>query len=267
MAEAYQKIADSTLLRTFANDPPPNAIIAPPDGLFASGWADKDTPPAQWINALYKDFGEKINHSLQHGIAKWDAVKTYNAGDCVTHTGTPWLSVATSTGSAPSSGNLNWVTLATGRGISGSMYAAHGGDVALTTTAAAIPVNSNIQDGAGSIDHDTVTNNSRFTVNKDGMYEYNFQANILTTSGSPDGCYLWIAKNGTELPNSAYAHESKNQDATHQVNVSGTILLDDGDYIELFAVADTNGHYSLDFTASSGSRPAVPSVVVNMKGW
>ena len=69
MAEAYQKIADSTLLRTFANDPPPNAIIAPPDGLFASGWSGLDTPPAQWINSIYQEFGEKINHSLQHGIA------------------------------------------------------------------------------------------------------------------------------------------------------------------------------------------------------
>lgn len=267
MAELYQKIGNANLLRTFANDPPAGAVVAPFNELFASGWAGEDTPPAEYINYLYQQFGEKINHLLQHGIPKWITAKEYNAGDVVVHTNTPWLCVATNTSSTPNTASVNWIPIATGRGITGSMYAAHGADVTVATTAAAVPVNTNIQDGAGSIDHDTVTNNSRFVVNRAGMFEYTIQANVLTTSGSPNNCYLWVAKNGTALANSASIVSSKNNAETTQICLSGTILLAVNDYIELFVVSDTSGHYSLDAVPASGGRPAVPSVVVNMKGW
>jgi hypothetical protein len=267
MAELYQKIGNANLLRTWSNDPPAGAVVAPQNEKFASGWAGLDTPPAEWINYLYQQFGEKINHLLQHGIPKWITAKEYTAGDVVVHTSTPWLAVATNTSSAPSGASVNWVPLASGRGITGSMYAAHGADVTVTTTAAAVPVNTNINDSAGSIDHDTVTNNSRFVVNRTGIYEYEFQAHVLTTHASPANCYLWIAKNGTALANSAYVTSAKALNAIHQVTVAGTISLNANDYIELFTKADTNGEYTLDFTATAGGVPAIPSVVVNMKGW
>jgi hypothetical protein len=267
MAELYQKIGNANLLRTFANDPPAGAVVAPFNELFASGWAGEDTPPAEWINYLYQQFGEKINHLLQHGIPKWITAKEYTAGDVVVHTGTPWLCVATNTSSTPNTASVNWIPIATGRGITGNMYAAHGADVTVTTTAAAVPVNTNIQDGAGTIDHDSVTNNSRFIVNRAGVYEYTIQANVLTTSGSPNNCYLWVAKNGTPLANSAAIVSSKNNAEVTQACLSGTILLALNDYIELFVVSDTSGHYLLDAVSASGGRPAVPSVVVNMKGW
>lgn len=267
MPETYQKIANSGLIRTWANDPPPDSVEAPPDGITASGWTGLQSPPADWINYLYQLFGEKLNHCLQNGIPLWIATKAYAAGNVATHSGLPWLATATNTNSAPTLSNANWLPLASGRGITGSMYSAHGADVTITTTAAAVPVNTNIHDSAGTVDHDTSTNNSRFSVTRAGIYEYAFNANVLSAHASPDNVYFYVAKNGTALPNSAVVCTSKSLGTAHQVTVAGTIPLVANDYIELFVKADTNGHYTLDFTATAGGVPAVPSVVVNIKGW
>lgn len=267
MAETYQKIGTSTLLRTFANDPPPNAIIQPPDSVYAAGMVVVDTPLAQWITAIYKDFGEKINHGLQHGIPRWNNATDYTVGDLATDAGSAWLAVSNNTNSQPTISNPAWVKVATGKGITGSMSAAHGVDVALTTTGTAVPFGTNLYDSAGSIDHDISTNNTRFVVNKAGDYNIRFKANVAAVAAPTGGGYLWLAKNGTTIANTAAAFRMSANNSRQTVIVEATVPLVATDYIELFAIADVNSEYTLDNTAASGTRPAVPSVTAELTGW
>lgn len=273
MAELYQKIGTSNLIRTWANDPPPNAVTAPYDAKFASGWAGLDTPPADWLNYIYKEFGEKINHLLQHGVARWNNATAYASGDVVTHSGSVWVALLTNTNSTPATLNTNWVKLQAessiplGKTINGSFNASHGADVALNTTATAIPFDTNDYTSVGSITHSTTTNNSRFTVNAAGVYEFVFQPQVATLSNITSGVYFWIRKNGVNVANSSIKYQATTSGSTATPVLSVILPLATNDYIEMFGQASANNEYSLDFIAGNATRPATPAVIVSVKGW
>jgi hypothetical protein len=156
--------------------------------------------------------------------------------------------------------------------ITGSFTASHGVDVPITTTPSPVPFNSNDFDSGGSIDHDTVTNNSHFVVNQSGTYEFIFQPQVKSLGNNTNNVYFWMRKNGTTpIPNSSIAYEVNHSGSTGVV--AGAIItgLLANDYIELMALASANSEYVLDYTAGSGSgataRPATPACIVSVKGW
>jgi hypothetical protein len=108
MAEAYQKIGDSTLLRTWGNNPPVGNVVVPPSTLFETGWVGGQEPPAEWMNYVDQQLGEKINHVLQNGGSKWNNTTAYLVGNVVQHSNSVWLCLVNNTNSAPTDVNTNW---------------------------------------------------------------------------------------------------------------------------------------------------------------
>jgi hypothetical protein len=156
--------------------------------------------------------------------------------------------------------------------ITGALTASHSVDVSLTTTPTAIPFNTNDFDSVGSIDHDTVTNNSRFVVNQAGTYEFIFQPQVTSIGNNTSNVYFWMRKNGTTpIPNSSIAYQVNHTGSTGVVVGAIITGLVANDYIELMAQASVNSEYVLDYVAGSGSgstaRPATPSCIVSVKGW
>jgi hypothetical protein len=156
--------------------------------------------------------------------------------------------------------------------IKGSFTASHGVDVALTTTPTAIPFNTNDFDGGGSIDHDTVTNNSRFVVNQSGTFEFTFQPQVVSLNNNTGNASFWLRKNGTTpIANTTVTYKVNHTGTTNSVVMSVIVPLLANDYIELMGQASVNSEYVLDYTAGSGSgataKPATPSCILSVKGW
>jgi hypothetical protein len=108
MAEAYEKIGNSTLLRTWGNNPPVGNVVVPPSTLFETGWVGGQEPPAEWMNYVDQQLGEKINHVLQNGGSKWNNTTAYLVGNLVQHSNSVWLCLVNNTNSAPTDVNTNW---------------------------------------------------------------------------------------------------------------------------------------------------------------
>jgi hypothetical protein len=108
MAEAYEKIGNSTLLRTWGNNPPVGNVVVPPSTLFETGWVGGQEPPAEWMNYVDQQLGEKINHVLQNGGSKWNNTTAYLVGNVVQHSNSVWLCLVNNTNSAPTDVNTNW---------------------------------------------------------------------------------------------------------------------------------------------------------------
>jgi len=108
MAEAYEKIGNSTLLRTWGNNPPVGNVVVPPSTLFETGWVGGQEPPAEWMNYVDQQLGEKINHLLQNGGSKWNNTTAYLVGNVVQHSNSVWLCLVNNTNSAPTDVNTNW---------------------------------------------------------------------------------------------------------------------------------------------------------------
>lgn len=267
MAEAHQKIGNSTLLSTMAYDPPVGAVVAPPLGLLQVGYAVEDIPTAQHFNSLLQGFGEKINHALQNGIPLWNATTAYVAGNFVNHTNTGWVCVTSNTNSTPTTANANWNKVATGRGVKAHARASLLVTTAITTTATAVPfgVNDLVE---GTITHSTVTNTTRFTVTEAGTYEFAFQPQITSLSGTTDSCTFWLRKNGsTAVDNSAFRFLNPATGHSFFENASVIENLAVNDYIELMCVASANGKYQLAFTTASSPVPNIPACIATIKGW
>ena len=156
--------------------------------------------------------------------------------------------------------------------VTGSLTASHAVDVPITTTPTAMPFNTNDFDSAGSIDHDTVTDNSRFVVTQSGTYEFIFQPQVASIHNNTGNVYFWMRKNGTTpIPNSCVTYEV-NRSGSTSVLVGAIITgLVANDYIEFMAQASVNSEYVLDYIVGSGSgataRPSTPSIIVSIKGW
>jgi hypothetical protein len=156
--------------------------------------------------------------------------------------------------------------------ITGSFDASHSVDVAITTTATAVPFNTNDFDSGGSIDHDTVTNNSRFVVTQAGTYEFTFQPQVASLSNNTGNAFFWLRKNGTTpIANTTVTYKVNHFGTTNSVVVSVIVPLLANEYIELMAQASSNSEYVLDYTVGSGAgataRPATPACIVSVKGW
>jgi hypothetical protein len=94
---------------------------------------------------------------------------------------------------------------------------------------------------------------------------YNFQTSIQVdkTSGGTGHLYLWFAKNGSSIANSASAIRVQGNDAEVFSSVNLFVPMARGDYVELkWAVDDTS--VQLQSFAAAPPVPAVPSVILTV---
>lgn len=112
----------------------------------------------------------------------------------------------------------------------------------------------------------TVKNGNKFTVDYDAIYNLQFSAQLQHRTGggggAGDNIWIWLKKNGTNVPNSA----TKLAIPTGKYQVAAWnffIKLKKNDYIQLAWSVDTID-IVLEANSSASPAPAVPSLIVTM---
>jgi hypothetical protein len=130
-----------------------------------------------------------------------------------------------------------------------------------TQTAAAIetpyPMQLNTTAESSQI---AVVSGSRITFNNRGTYNVQFSAQIDQTSSSGHMVYIWLRKNGADVPNSAslVTIQGSNTELIAAWNFIVTVL--SGDYVQImWAVSDTR--VQLAAFPATAFAPAIPSVI------
>ena len=112
----------------------------------------------------------------------------------------------------------------------------------------------------------TVVSNSRLTVTRTGTYNLQFSAQVQTTVGGGPTVYIWLRKNGNNMPysNTAISIQNQNQKYVGAWNFVENLIA--GDYLELVWYVDGGASAQLiaEPASSTNGNVAVPSVIVTM---
>jgi len=173
--------------------------------------------------------------------------------------------VAGATGATGATG-LQGATGLTGAGGAsgfwGSFWSNQDQSAANTTTAYPITLNNTDPDSIGV----SVVSNSRITFANAGVYNIQFSAQADRVSGSgSDSIDIWFRKNGTDIPESNGVITVAGGAAAAKTIASWNYMLklSAADYVELvWRTSDTNLQFIHEASATSPTRPAIPSVIV-----
>ena len=131
--------------------------------------------------------------------------------------------------------------------------------LASTNTATAITFNTTTVSNGVSIGSPT----SRVIVSRSGLYNLSMSFQLESLSSSVKDIYLWVRKNGVDLPNSTIIHSLESNSAKTVQSRSMTVSLNANDYIELYWASPDSG-VSLSAIAATAFSPAAPSVILNV---
>ena len=107
---------------------------------------------------------------------------------------------------------------------------------------------------------------SQIRVSKDGLYSFQFSAQLDKTGGGTDGVEIWLRRNGTDIPNTATQVVVAGNNGETVMTVPFFLDLSANDYIEtVFASGDATMEIAaFPAQASPYVRPAVPSILANI---
>jgi hypothetical protein len=107
------------------------------------------------------------------------------------------------------------------------------------------------------------TPTSRIFVDRPNIYNVQFSAQVHKTSGGVGLIYVWLRKNGTNVPDSAGQIRIQGNDGEILAAWNYVIQLNAGDYIELmWEVDDTS--VELLAEVATGIHPSIPSVILTV---
>jgi hypothetical protein len=136
-----------------------------------------------------------------------------------------------------------------------------------TTTQTAAAINTayamtfNTTDLSFGVTRGTPT--SRIFVDRPNIYNVQFSAQVHKTSGGVGLIYVWLRKNGTNVPDSAGQIRIQGNDGEILAAWNYVIQLNAGDYIELmWEVDDTS--VELLAEVATGIHPSIPSVILTV---
>lgn len=110
----------------------------------------------------------------------------------------------------------------------------------------------------------SLVSGSRITVGVAGVYEAYYSIQLhRTAGGSPCFIYVWLRKNGADVPDTNGRVEANSNNGDSLPIVPYIIQLNVGDYIEFVAQADDDHVQILALGPTIG--PAIPSVIVGIK--
>jgi hypothetical protein len=102
---------------------------------------------------------------------------------------------------------------------------------------------------------------SRIYVTVDGIYNFQFSAQLTSTNSSSKIVYVWIVRNGTNIGYSTHAYTISGSGTELEINWNFNIDLQAGDYMELeWASANTN--VTLTAAVPATPHPGIPSAVI-----
>jgi len=162
-------------------------------------------------------------------------------------------------------GNLSWTTVSAVAPTYGQFWSNVTQTVALPNTEYRFTFSNS--DGNNNVTLGTGGNNSRIIINKTGLYNIQFSAQIDKdpVGSSTASATIWFKKNGTAVPDSA---GFSTLDDRMQTVLSWNILVNVanvGDYYEIAYAADKT-YVSFPAIAANGTvgYPATPSIIVTV---
>ena len=106
------------------------------------------------------------------------------------------------------------------------------------------------------------TPTSRIVVADAGYYQFSVSLQLASGSSSAKNLWVWLAKNGTDVPNSAVKITNNINNGSTPMHEQFTVSLTAGQYIEIkWAVNDVD--LSLDAIPATAFSPAGHSVILN----
>ncbi len=157
--------------------------------------------------------------------------------------------------------NSRWEGL---QGFNSAVPILHYGAFSDTTLQTAASINTayamtfNTTDSSNGVSIGSPT--SRLVVANQGVYNVQFSAQLDETSGGTANVYIWLRKNGTNVPNSASTVALQGTSARLVAAWNFVIQLEATNYVELMWATDTTNARILAASATS-VWPAIPSVI------
>jgi len=107
------------------------------------------------------------------------------------------------------------------------------------------------------------TPTSRVYVDRPGLYNFQFSAQIESTNASSKDIYIWADLNGTAVPQSATKLTTQGSNTALLASWNFFIRMNRGDYFRLMWAADNTTVRLLAAPATAFS-PAIPSVILTV---
>jgi len=157
--------------------------------------------------------------------------------------------------------NTLWEEL---QGFGRSVPILHYGAFSDTTTQTIVSINTayamtfDTTDASNGVSIGSPT--SRLVVDEQGVYNVQFSAQLDKASGGAADVYIWLRKNGTNVPNTATTLTLQGTAARQVAAWNFVIQLEPTNYVELMWAADDADVIILAASATS-VWPAIPSVI------
>ena len=103
----------------------------------------------------------------------------------------------------------------------------------------------------------------RITVAEAGVYNIQFSAEFINTAGGAHNAWIWLRKNGTDIPNSASVVRVEGNNSELVAAWNFLLQMNAGDYFELMWEVDDTSVQILAEVASA-IHPAIPSVILTV---
>lgn len=104
---------------------------------------------------------------------------------------------------------------------------------------------------------------SRVYVDTEGVYDFQLSIQLDSTVATDEHFYLWFAKNGIDVPNSASTVRLQGNNSELILALNFFIDLKAGDYVEL-RYSTTNLGVQLLYAAAAPPVPAIPSIILTV---
>lgn len=122
------------------------------------------------------------------------------------------------------------------------------------------PIRLNTTDLSNQV---SIANSSHIVIANSGIYNIQFSLQIDKVTAAGAHIYIWLRKNGVNVPNSAT--ELAVQGTSSEIVAAWNFLVssDDNDYYELI-ISATDINIRLKAASASGVVPAIPSVILSV---
>lgn len=204
------------------------------------------------------EMGETI--IVRNGGANPLTVYPYDAGSSINSAGSGLINAGCSAMFYAVS-NTVWEEL---QGFGRAVPILHYGAFSDTTTQTIVSINEayamtfNTTDAANGVSIGSPT--SRIVVDEQGVYNVQFSAQLDKTSGAAATIYIWLRKNGVNVPNTASKVVIQGTAAELVAAWNFIIQLEPTNYVELMWASDDANVVLLAASATS-VWPAIPSVI------
>jgi hypothetical protein len=107
------------------------------------------------------------------------------------------------------------------------------------------------------------TTTSRISVDRPNIYNIQFSAQFLNTGGGAHRVWVWLRKNGTNVPDSATVIRIQGNNSEAVAAWNFLLQMNAGDYFELMWEVDNTG-ISLFADPATAIHPAIPSILLSV---